>query len=342
MRAGELERMFFCWGRIAALIYEGLKKSFEQDPRLIMIGEDICAPYGGAFKVSRDLSELYSDRLFNMPISEASLIGVGVGLALGGRIPIVEIMFGDFLGLGFDQLLNHACKLAFMYNDQVNVPLVVRTPMGGRRGYGPTHSQSIEKHFLGMPGLEILALNQRYSPEELYGRLLSSVSKPTLVIENKVLYTRALAAENPFGFQATFSDEAFPTLKISARDRVPDVTLFGYGGMLEEIEKAAAILFEEEEVICEIICPARIQPFNVQPLAESVARTDCLALIEEGSGFAGLSSEAIAQLVEKRLTPKRICRISWDDYIPSSFELERQSLPCAQTIVDSVKSMLDS
>ena len=127
------------------------------DERVILMGEDILDPYGGAFKVTRGLSSAFPDRVLAAPISEAGMVGAAAGMALRGLRPGVEIMFGDFLTLAADQLINHIAKFRWMYNDQVRVPLVVRTPMGGRRGYGPTHSQTLEKLFLGIPGLTVLA-----------------------------------------------------------------------------------------------------------------------------------------------------------------------------------------
>lgn len=120
-------------------------------PQMLFIGEDIKSPYGGAFKVSKELSDLYGDRVFNTPISEAAIAGVSTGLAMAGYQTFVEIMFGDFSTLAFDQILNHASKFRQMYNQQVTANVVIRTPMGGGRGYGPTHSQTLDSHFLVFP-----------------------------------------------------------------------------------------------------------------------------------------------------------------------------------------------
>jgi pyruvate/2-oxoglutarate/acetoin dehydrogenase E1 component len=141
-----------------------LHQALEADERVYILGEDILDPYGGAFKVSRGLSTKYPDRVLTTPISEAAIVGLASGMALKGLLPIVEIMFGDFVTLAADQLVNHAAKFRWMYNDQVRVPLVVRTPMGGRRGYGPTHSQSLEKMFMGIPGLKVVAPNTLGDP----------------------------------------------------------------------------------------------------------------------------------------------------------------------------------
>src|SRR3984893_15144061 len=107
-----------------------------EDKRGFILGEDIEGPYGGAFKVTKDLSLTFPGRVRNTPISEAAIVGIGSGLALAGMHPVCEIMFGDFMTLASDQIINHASKCKWMYNDQVTVPTIIRTPMGGRRGYG--------------------------------------------------------------------------------------------------------------------------------------------------------------------------------------------------------------
>jgi len=271
-----------------------------------------------------------------MPISESSIIGTGTGMAMGGYIPVVEIMFGDFLSLGFDQILNHACKFQYMYNNKVKIPLIIRTPMGGRRGYGPTHSQSLEKHFLGITNLTVIALNIRVSPERIYNSLFETISSPVLVIENKVLYTRFLHTEQIPGFNIYFSDETYPSVLINPSGKTPDITLFCYGGLLEEVEKAIEILFEEYEIICEVICPSVLHPFNIQPLLESVNRSGKILLIEEGSSFAGLAGEVIAELMEKGAKLNMVKRLSWNNFIPSSYEMEKNCLPDAEQIVKGV------
>ena len=127
-----------------------LHDALASDDRVILLGEDILDPYGGAFKVTRGISTSFPERTFTTPVSEAGFLGVAIGMALRGLRPVVEIMFGDFLTLIADQVINHASKFRYMYNGQVSVPLVIRTPMGGRRGYGPTHSQTLEKLYLAL------------------------------------------------------------------------------------------------------------------------------------------------------------------------------------------------
>ena len=143
------------------LYLESLNESFHNILRknddVIFIGEDILDPYGGAFKVSKGLSTNFPKQVISTPISEAGIVGVATGMAMRSLKPIVELMFGDFIALAADQIINHASKYTGIYNGQVTVPLVIRTPVGGRRGYGPTHSQSLESLFMSVPGLEIIA-----------------------------------------------------------------------------------------------------------------------------------------------------------------------------------------
>ncbi len=156
----------------------GLQRALNDDPRVVLLGEDILDPYGGAFKVTRGLSSAFPLRVLTTPVSEAGMTGLAAGMALRGLRPVVEIMFGDFSTLAVDSLVNTAAKLRWMYNEQVSVPLVLRTPMGGRRGYGPTHSQSIEKLFLGIPGLKVVAASHFGDPGELLYRAILQQDDP--------------------------------------------------------------------------------------------------------------------------------------------------------------------
>ena len=127
-----------------------LHQAMQDDPRVVSLGEDIADPYGGAFKATRGLSTAYPERVRTTPVSEGAIAGVAAGAALAGLRPIAEVMFGDFVTLCFDQLVNHIAKYEAMYNGKVTCPVVLRVPSGGHRGYGPTHYQSLEKVLLGV------------------------------------------------------------------------------------------------------------------------------------------------------------------------------------------------
>ncbi|HEY0760675.1 MAG TPA: thiamine pyrophosphate-dependent enzyme [Acidisarcina sp.] len=279
--------------RMVTRIYQALKEHMTEDQRCFILGEDIEGPYGGAFKVTKDLSLTFPGRVRNTPISEAAIIGIGNGLALMGMHPVCEIMFGDFLTLAADQIINHASKFRWMYNDQVTVPVVIRTPMGGRRGYGATHSQSLEKHFLGLPGTRVLALHPRYDPHLVYQRLFATIDRPTIVIENKTMYGEYVTHETVAGFWAEHTREDFPTTRIRSSAK-PDVTVVCYGGCLHEAEKAIDRLFEEHELVAEILCPIQIYPLNLGPILDSVKQSGRLFVVEEGQAFCGFGAEVVS------------------------------------------------
>jgi len=326
--------------RMVKAVRGALEEALE-DPRVILLGEDIRSPYGGAFKATQGLSDRWPDRVRNTPISEAALIGLGSGLALEGLRPIVEIMFGDFILLGADQFVNHAAKFQWMFNEQVSVPLIVRTPMGGGRGYGPTHSQSLEKHLLGVPGTQVLAIHPRLSPRTVYRNLLATIDRPTLVIENKVMYGQNVSSAAPQGFVVECSAGTFPTTRIRPSGLEPQVTLVAYGGMVSEAEHAMQALFSEHEVVAELIIPLSLYPLDVAPILDSVARTHAIVVIEEGQGFAGFGGELLATVLEAQLPPIRAKRVTASPHaIPTSRPLEQAALPSSPWIVRAVLEVL--
>jgi 2-oxoisovalerate dehydrogenase E1 component len=322
-------------------IRESLRRNMANDARILLIGEDIESPYGGAFKVTKGLSDEFPGRVRNTPISEAAIVGMGNGLAMGGFLPVCEIMFGDFLALAADQLINHASKFRFMYNDQVRLPLVVRTPMGGRRGYGPTHSQSIEKHFFGLPDTLMLALHERYDPGAVYDQLFASIDRPAIVIENKLLYSAKLATAVPEGFVLEHSDEGYPTTRLGPREK-SDVTVFCYGGMVPHVEKALLKAFEDEEILAEMICPIQLYPLNPWPVIESLEATHKLLVVEEGHSFGALGAELIAQIHELRPGLLGRCRrlAAPEHPIPSCGPLETSLLPNVDSIAVAITALV--
>jgi 2-oxoisovalerate dehydrogenase E1 component len=318
--------------RVVNRIYTGLRTAMQNDGRVLIVGEDVESPYGGAFKVTKDLSRLFPGRVKNTPICEATILGICNGLALRGMRPICEFMFGDFILLAADQFINHAAKFRYMYNDKVRVPVVIRTPMGGKRGYGATHSQTLEKHFLGVPDTQILALHHHYDPAVIYQKLLATVDRPTLVIENKTLYGEKVTANSQSGYEWQHSNQVFPISHLRASDPA-DLTFLCYGGMLLEVEKAVEVLFQDHDVIAEIICPIQLYPLQIEAISNRIS-TDHLIVVEEGQEFCGLGSEIAAQLHGNRSEKAfRIHRIAAaEQVIPSSKPLELEVLPNAGTI----------
>jgi 2-oxoisovalerate dehydrogenase E1 component len=337
-------------GRYSSLINETLNDLLELNNDLILLGEDIedkntfnPKEYGGAFKVTKDLSIKYPNQVFNTPISEAAITGISSGYVLAGGKAILEIMFGDFTTLIFDQLLQHASKFEDMYAGKIYCPLIVRTPMGGRRGYGPTHSQSLEKFFLGMPNLSVIALNHRISPKYVYDTLISSFNNPCLVIENKILYTVENSKIKLVGYNYSFNEksDSIPNLIISPKDYSSELTILCYGGSLIEIEKVAENLCLEDEVFVDVICPTIISEINTNEIIKSLQITKKLLIVEEGNNFASWSSEVIAKISEKQFNCS-ITRISNNEIIPSSFDAELNTLPSVNKIYKTALKIIDN
>lgn len=326
--------------RIVDAIRSALDESMAEDRRIILMGEDLCDPYGGAFKVTAGLSSKYGNRVRNTPISEAAIVGIGNGLAIAGFKPVVEIMFGDFVMLAADQIINQAAKFADMYNGQVQVPIIIRTPMGGYRGYGPTHSQSLEKHLLGLPGTRVLAIHTRYCPGAMYRKLLETVDRPTLVVENKLLYGQRTDPQAPAGSVITATATDFPTIRIAPESET-SLTIVAYGGLVPMAEAAIESLIEED-VACDLLIPTQLYPLDIEPIVESVARTGRILVIEEGQGFAGFGSELIAKLTEDhRISSLKARRVHASPCaIPASKPAESAVLPSAESILNAALQLV--
>lgn len=333
--------------RYNLLINHAIDHFLSQNEKSIIIGEDIedsnefnPGEYGGAFKVTKGLSKKYPNRVNNTPISEAAITGVASGYCLAGGKAIVEIMFGDFSTLIFDQILQHCSKFELMYNGKVKCPLIIRIPMGGKRGYGPTHSQSIEKHFLGIPNLGIVALNNRVLPKFIFDNIKYLNSTPFLIIENKILYTVESNLPKIPGYSYKFNNNLFPDLIIKPFDGNTLLTIIGYGGVLIDIEKACYELLIEEEIFVEIICPTLISHIYIEEIMESVKRTSNLLVVEEGSNIASWGSEVISKLVERNISINKLSRIGNNELIPSSFKAEINVLPNVLKIKEQILTFL--
>ena len=285
-------------------IKNGLEEKMLSDPKVFFLGEDICDPYGGAFKLSMGLSSKFPDRVINTPMSEWALTGVVAGMAIKGLRPVLEIMFGDFITLCADQLINHAAKFKWMYNGNVTIPMVIRSPMGGRRGYGPTHSQTIEKIFLGIPGIKVVAPSHIHNPGELLKKAIDD-NDVVLFIENKSLYGKKLLFPEKNSLTNYFvqkSKETYETISMSYNDfDTADVTLLTYGGMLPLVLEASKIVYDKYHLHAEIIVPSNLNCGLYPELVKSLKKTGCLVVVEEGTRRNGWGAEMSALLSSEHL-----------------------------------------
>ncbi len=335
--------------RIVERLNAGLHSAFEKDERVYLLGEDLLDPYGGAFKVSKGLSSQYPERVFTSPVSEAAIVGVAGGMALRGLRPVVEIMFGDFTTLIADQLINSLSKFGWMYNEQVQVPVVIRTPMGGRRGYGPTHSQTLEKLFLGTPGLRVLAVNALQDPAEMIEGAILKGDRPTLLIENKLLYAKELLDESAladFDVQRAEGQDGIAAefLLKYKQAPTPRYTLAAYGFMAELAREALHKLAFEEELFGEMYVTGQLWPLpegGLSPLLmDSAKRTGALLTLEEGGLSYGWGAEIISRASEAG-TGLRMGRVgAKDQVIPASIDLETKVLPGVEEIMAAIRKMV--
>ncbi len=328
-----------------------LHQAMASDARVYLIGEDLLDPYGGAFKVSRGLSTKYPDRVLTTPVSEAGILGVAAGMALRGLRPVVEIMFGDFITLIADQLVNSLAKFGWMYGGALDVPLVIRAPMGGRRGYGPTHSQTLEKLYLGVPGLRVLAPCAFGNPGELLARAIED-NQPVLFIENKLLYLVKMVEPDTltdFTLTAhTLADSYAPVYRLSLRDApVPVLTITAYGYMAELARQAVERLTYDHEIFSELIVPTQLAPFGPDgglppPLLDSIQKTHRLLAVEEGNRTLGWGAEILARAAETLGTNLRAAaRVAAQDTpIPASPPLEQATLPGVDDIIAAARRMV--
>jgi len=326
-----------------------LHRAFSQSERVFLLGEDVLDPYGGAFKVTRGLSTLYPQRVITTPISEAGFVGVATGMALRGLRPVVEIMFGDFISLIADQLINHMAKFHWMYNGQVDLPLVVRTPMGGRRGYGPTHSQTLEKHFLGVPHIKVIApaafcsAEGQADPGALLFHAILEDNGPILFIENKLQYLLPVQSQSDlrdFTLALDTSSQLhyFPTYNLAIRGAPPaNLTIAAYGYMAELAKQAALRLAYEHEIFIELLVPTCLSPCEIDPIINSARGTGALLVVEEGTYTLGWGAELVARVAEASPTPTiRYKRLAASEVpIPASQPLESQVLPDVGGIVQA-------
>lgn len=313
-------------------IREAMAEEMRRDPNVFILGEDI-AGYGGAFKVTQGLAEEFgNERVRNTPISENTIVGVGVGAAVCGMRPIVDIMFQDFIALAMDQLVNHAAKFYYMYGNQAPVPLVVRTPAGGGRNYGPTHSQSLEAWLIHVPGLKVVAPAFAADAKGLLKAAIRD-DNPVVFIESKLLY--GVRGEVPEG------DHIVPLGEAKVVREGDSITLVAYSRMTIESLKAAQIL-AARGIEAEVVDLRTLSPLDMDTVAASVEKTGRAIVVCEDCLTGGVSAEVMSRIVEEcfdflQAPVKRVAGL--DTPLPCADGLEREALPDATKIVTAVEAL---
>lgn len=314
-------------------IKEAVIEEMDKDPKVFLIGEDIGV-YGGAFRAYKGLLDKYGpDRVVNTPISEATIIGSGIGAALTGYRPIAELMFIDFSTLAMDQIVNQAAKIRYMTGDTLNVPLVIRTQGGAGRGIAAQHSQSLEAWFYHVPGLKVVVPS---TPYDVKGLLKTAVrdDNPVMFIEHKMIYLNK--GEVP-------EEEYYiPFGEADVKREGKDLTIFAYSNMVFKSLEAAEEL-AKEGISVEIVDPRTLVPLDEEALIGSIKKTGNLLIVVEACERGSIASDICKIVNEKAFdwldSPVKVVA-GLNTPIPYNSTLEQASIPHKENIVKAAKEML--
>jgi pyruvate/2-oxoglutarate/acetoin dehydrogenase E1 component len=316
--------------RMREALRDAMAEEMRRDEDVFIMGEDV-AVFQGSFKVTEGLLDEFGEkRVRDTPISENSIVGMGVGAAMGGIRPIVEIMTVNFALLAMDQIVNHAAAIPYMFGGQVRVPLVIRMPGGGGHQLGPTHSHSFEALFLQIPGLLVACPS---TPADGKGLLKAAIREdnPVIFIEHETLYgLRGEVPENGDGV-VDFGEAAI-------RREGSDVTIVGILRMVEVAQQAAKTLSEEHGVEAEVIDPRTLRPLDLDTILESVRKTNRVVIVEEGwpHGGVGANLAALIQGQAFDYLDAPIERVTGADvHMPYSKRMEQAAIPHAENVVSA-------
>ena len=319
--------------RYVKAVNDALAEEMARDERVILLGEDVGAP-GGTFAATRGLYQTFGkERVRDTPISETAIVGAAIGAAVNGLRPVVEVMFMDFLGTCWDQIVNQMAKMRYMFGGQVRLPLVLRTHTGAGLNAGPQHSGSLEAWAVHVPGLKVV---MPATPADAKGLLKAAIrdDNPAIVVENKTLY--ALKGEVPDG------EHLVPIGHAEVRRPGRDVTIVALSRMVHEALAAAEVL-ARDGISAEVVDPRTLSPLDRPTLLASVAKTGRLVVAHEAWAPCGVGAEIVALVAEhgfrslrapvRRVTPPFTP-------VPFSPPLEKFWLPGASQIAAAAREVL--
>jgi pyruvate dehydrogenase E1 component beta subunit len=314
-------------------ISQALWEEMERDDRVFIMGEEVGV-WGGTYAVTRGFYDHFGEkRVRDTPISEAAIIGSAIGAALTGLRPVAELMTINFAFAAMDHIVNEAAKLRYMFGGQFTVPLVIRTPAGGGRQLGATHSQTPDAIFAHFPGLTVIAPG---TPEDAKGMLKSAIRSddPIMFIEHATLYQ--VRGEVPDG------DYTVPLGKSKVHRQGSDVTLVTYSKMLDVSSKAAEEL-AKEGIETEIIDLRSLRPLDMEPVVESFKKTNRAVVVEEGWRSFGVGSEIASRIYEQAFDyvdapVKRVAQAEVP--LPYNRNLEQMAIPQVEDVIEAVKEVL--
>lgn len=331
---------------IAEALRMTIHQEMARDERVFCIGEDIAVPggWGGAFTVTLDLEKDYKDRLFNTPIAEAGSIGIACGAAIMGMRPIADVQYGDFLFCAMDQVCSNVAKLRYMSGGKLNVPIVLRAPVGVT-GRGSQHAQNIETYFMPLPGVKIVVPATAY---DAVGLLRSAVrcDDPVMMFEHKLLYgskgARAESGAVDGSSEIPDEDYTVPIGKAVVRRQGNDVTIIATLLMMHKSVQAAEKL-AKEGINAEVIDPRTLVPFDWETVGGSIKKTGRVVTVEESPKHSGIGAEIMATIAERyyddlKAPVKRIAAPNTPP--PFAPSMERFYIPQVDDIIGTVRNIL--
>jgi pyruvate dehydrogenase E1 component beta subunit len=304
------------------------------------MGEDV-AVFQGAFKVTEGLIDEFGERrVRDTPISENTIVGTGVGAAMGGLRPVVELMTVNFSLLALDQIVNHAAAIPYMFNGQARVPMVIRMPGGGGHQLGPTHSHSFEALYLQVPGLLVACPSTPADGKALLKAAIRD-DNPVIFIEHESLY--GVKGEVPEGDDGN-GDGVLRFGEAAVRREGGDVTIVGVLKMAQVAEQAAAVLASEHGVEAEVIDPRTLRPLDLDTILESVRKTNRAVIVEEGWPHGGVGANLATLITEQAFDDldAPVQRVTGADvHMPYSKRLEQAAIPHEEHVVQAALATME-
>ncbi len=312
---------------------QALREEMHRDPRVFLMGEEVGV-YQGAYKVSRGLLQEFGERrVIDTPITEEAFAGAGVGAAMVGLRPVIEMMTWNFSMLAMDQIINGAAKMLYMSGGQFSIPMVIRGPGGAAHQLAAQHSQSLESWYAHVPGLKVVAPS---TPYDAKGLLKSAIrdDDPVIFFEGETLYgSKGEVPEGEYTIPLGVSD---------VKREGSDVTIIAWSKMVNVALKAAAAL-EEDGVSCEVIDPRTLRPLDVEPILASVRKTNRCVIVEEGWEYAGVGAQ-LAYLVHHEAfddLDAPVSRVTGADVpMPYAKNLEHLAMPQPGRVIEAVRQVL--
>ena len=323
--------------RMREALNAALREEMERDENVFIMGEDVGV-FQGAFKVTEGLLDEFGEkRVRDTPISENSIVGAGVGAAMAGLRPIVELMTVNFSLLALDQIINHAAAIPYMFNGAVRVPMVIRMPGGGGHQLGPTHSHSFEALYLQVPGLLVACPSTPADGKALLKAAIRD-DNPVIFIEHETLYgARGEVSENG-------DDEVLRFGEAAIRREGEDVTIVGLLKMAHVAEKAAKELESEHDVSAEVIDPRTLRPLDLDTILESVRKTNRAVIVEEGWPHGGVGANLSTLITEQAFDylDAPVQRVTGADvHMPYSKRLEQAAIPHEEHVITAALATLE-